>query len=123
LNLLDKREESIKLFGAFLFGTVYAGIYIFCFDSFGPVEFKYVFGTVYIGLFEMGITFFLWLKALSLSDNKAKTSTIIYLFPVISLFFINFVLGEKVLTTSVIGLVVIIGGILFQQFNESKKEV
>ena len=123
LNLLDKREESIKLFGAFLFGTVYTSIYIFFFDSFGPVEFKYILGAVYIGLFEMGITFFLWLKALWLSDNKAKTSTIVYLFPVISLFFIASVLGEKLFASSVIGLVMIIGGILFQQLNESKKVI
>jgi len=123
LNLLDKREESIKLFGAFLFGTVYTGIYISFFDSFGPLELKYIFGAVYIGLFEMGITFFLWLKALSLSDNKTKTSTIVYLFPVISLFFIHFVLGEKLLASSVIGLVLIVGGILYQQLSESKKIV
>lgn len=123
LNLLDKREESIKLFGAFLFGTIYTGIYIFFFDSFGHFEIKYLIGAVYVGLFEMGITFFLWLKALSLSDNKTKTSTIVYLFPVISLFFIHFVLGEKLFVSSVIGLVLIIGGILFQQLNESKKVI
>ncbi len=123
LNLLDEREESIKLFGTFLFGTIYTGIYIFFFDSFGPVEFKYVLGAVYIGLFEMGITFFLWLKALSLSDNKAKTSTIVYLFPIISLFFIHFVLGEKLFVSSVIGLAMIVGGILYQQLNEQKKVI
>jgi len=123
LNLLDEREESIKLFGTFLFGTIYTGIYIFFFDSFGPVEFKYVLGAVYIGLFEMGITFFLWLKALSLSDNKTKISTIVYLFPVISLFFIHFVLGEKLFVSSVIGLIMIVGGILYQQLNEQKKVI
>ena len=117
LNLLDKREESIKLFGAFLFGTIYTGLYIFFFDSFGPVEFKYVLGAVYVGFFEMGITFFLWLKALSLSENKTKTSTIVYLFPVISLFFITLVLGEKLFASSVIGLAMIVGGILFQQLK------
>ncbi len=123
LNLLDKREESIKLFGAFLFGTIYTGIYIFFFDSFGSFELKYILGAIYIGLFEMGITFFLWLKALSLSENKAKTSTIVYLFPVISLFFIHFVLGEKLFTSSVVGLTLIVGGILYQQLSESKKLV
>lgn len=123
LNLLDKREESIKLFGAFFFGTIYSGIYIFFFDSFGPIESKYFLDAVYIGFFEMGITFFLWLKALSLSGNKAKTSTVVYLSPVISLFFIHFVLGEKLFASSVIGLVMIVGGILYQQLNESKKVI
>lgn len=121
LNLLDKREESIKLFGAFLFGTIFSFIYILLFDSFGTFEMKYVGGAVYIGLFEMGITFFIWLKALSLSDNKVKTSTVVYLFPVISLSLITFVLGEKILASSIAGLVLIMGGILYQQFDELKR--
>ncbi|MBI1937557.1 MAG: EamA family transporter [Ignavibacteriales bacterium] len=120
LNLLDSREESTKLFGAFFFGTIYTGIYIFFFDSFGPVETKYMLGAIYVGLFEMGITFFLWLKALSLSDNKAKTSTVVYLFPVISLFFIALVLEEKLFVSSIIGLVMIVGGILVQQIGNKE---
>lgn len=121
LNLLDKREESIKLFGAFLFGTIYTGTYIFFFDSFIPSSPKFILGAVYVGLFEMGITFFLWLKALALSDNKAKTSTVVYLFPVISLFFIAFILKEKLFTSSIVGLTMIIGGILFQQMEGLRK--
>lgn len=117
LNLVDKREESIKLFGSFFFGTIYIAIYIAMFDSFILSEMKYFWGAVYVGLFEMGITFFVWLKALSLSDDKAKTSAVIYLFPVISLFFIAFVLGEKLLPSSVLGLAVIISGILFQRIK------
>lgn len=117
LNLLDNREESVKLFGSFFFGTIFTGLYIYFFGSFGPIEFKYLLGAVYIGLFEMGITFFLWLKALSLSDDKAKTSTMVYLFPVISLFFIALVLKEKLFASSIIGLVMIVGGILFQQLK------
>lgn len=121
LNLIDKREESVKLFGSFFFGTIYTGLYIFFFGSFGPVEFNYILGAVYIGLFEMGITFFLWLKALSLSDNKAKTSTMVYLFPVISLFFIALVLKEELFASSIIGLVLIVGGILIQQFGKKEE--
>ncbi len=122
LNLLDNREESVKLFGSFFFGTIYTGLYIYFFGSFGPIEFKYLFGAVYIGLFEMGITFFLWLKALSLSDDKAKTSTMVYLFPVISLFFIALVLKEKLFASSIIGLVMIVGGILFQQLGKKRED-
>ena len=31
-----------------------------------------LFGSIYIGLFEMGITFFFWLKAMTLSENNSK---------------------------------------------------
>ena len=124
INLRDKRTESVKLFGSFSCGTIFTGIYILFFDSFDLFQIKYLFGAVYIGLFEMGITFFIWSKALALSEDKAKTSTIIYLFPVISMFLIVFVLGEKLLVSSIIGLVLIIGGILFQQlYGRIRKNV
>ena len=117
INLKDKRESTVKLFGAFLFGTIYTAIYVGIFDSFFIAEKIYIIGAIYAGLFEMGITFFLWLKALELSSNKAKTSTLAYLSPFISFMIIAVVLKEKILLSSIIGLVLIIGGIFFQHFN------
>ena len=121
-NLLDKREESIKLFGSFFFGTIFTALYILFFDSFSLSGIEYLLGAVYIGLFEMGFTFFVWMKALALSEDKAKTSTIIYLFPVISLFFIAFVLGEELYISTISGLILILSGILFQQLKGSTTE-
>jgi len=118
LNLLDKREESVKLFGSFLFGTILTGIYILFFDSLETFKIKYLFGAIYIGLFEMGITFFLWMKALYLSSNKAKTATLAYLAPFISLLFISLILGEDLFASSITGLVLIVGGILIQQTSK-----
>jgi len=117
INLKDKRANTVKLFGAFLFGTIYTAIFVAVFDSFHIAEKIYIFGAVYAGLFEMGITFFLWLKALELSSNKAKTSTLAYLSPFISFMIIAVVLKEKILLSSIIGLILIIGGILFQHIN------
>jgi len=117
INLKDKRENTVKLFGGFFFGTIYTAIYISLFDSFHIAEKIYIFGAVYAGLFEMGITFFLWLKALELSTNKAKTSTLAYLSPFISFMIIAVMLKEKILLSSIIGLVLIIGGILFQHIG------
>lgn len=117
VNLKDKRETTVKLFGAFFFGTIYTAIYVGIFDSFYIAEKIYIFGAIYAGLFEMGITFFLWLKALELSSNKAKTSTLAYLSPFVSFMIIAIVLKEKILLSSIIGLVLIIGGILFQYFH------
>jgi drug/metabolite transporter (DMT)-like permease len=97
-------------------------LYLLLFDSFdikGPV---YLLGTVYIGLFEMGITFFLWMKGLQLSKNKAKTSALAYFSPFLSLVFISLILRETILPSSVIGLVFIIGGILYQHLGSGKKE-
>ncbi|MCP5064460.1 MAG: DMT family transporter [Ignavibacteriae bacterium] len=122
LNLLDKRNDSVKLFSAFLFGTVIIFTYLILFDSFRLHSYKFIFGSTYVGLFEMGITFFLWMKGLQLSSNKAKTATLAYLSPFISMVFIAFILGENILPSSIIGLCFIVGGILFQHlhFNKAK---
>ena len=120
LNLLDKRDNAAKLFGSFFIGTVFTGIYILLFDSFNIPDIKYLFGAVYVGLFEMGITFFFWMKGLDLSTNKAKTSTLAYLAPFISLLFITFILKEKLYLSSIAGLILIVGGILFQQLERKK---
>ena len=119
MNLIDKRKESVKLFAAFLFGTFFTFIYILLFDSFAVSGF-YLMGAVYIGLFEMGITFFLWMRGLKLSTNKAQTSTLAYLSPFISLIFIAVILGEEILLSSIVGLIFIVGGILFQRMDDFK---
>ncbi len=118
LNLKDKRESAVKLFAAFFTGCILSGIYILFFDSFEIKGTVYLLGAVYVGLFEMGITFFLWMKGLQLSKDKAKTSTLAYLSPFISLVFIWLILHETILPSSVIGLAFIIGGILYQHAGE-----
>ncbi len=117
LNLLDKRKDSIKLLSAFLFGTVIIFFYLLFFDSILLKDYNFILGSTYVGLFEMGITFFLWMKGLQLSSNKAKTATLAYLAPFISMIFIAFFLGEKILPSSLLGLSLIVGGILFQYLN------
>ncbi|HET55533.1 MAG TPA: DMT family transporter [Ignavibacteria bacterium] len=120
MSLIDKRKNSIKLFASFLFGSFFTFFFVLLFDSFHISSIGYLFGAVYIGLFEMGITFFLWMKGLQLSINKAKTSTLAYLSPFISLIFIALILGEIIRLSSIIGLVFIIGGILYQQLEGIK---
>ncbi|MFH0777738.1 MAG: DMT family transporter [Candidatus Eisenbacteria bacterium] len=72
-------------------------------------------GCVYVGILEMGAAFVLWLKALKLSETTAKVSNLIFLSPFVSLIFIRFVVGEKILPSSIVGLTFIAGGILLQR--------
>jgi drug/metabolite transporter (DMT)-like permease len=71
-------------------------------------------GGAYVGAFEMGFTFVLWLTALRLTDSTARIANLIFLAPFLSLVFINFVLDEKVVPATFVGLVLIVGGLLFQ---------
>ena len=93
-------------------------MYLAFFGSFKVSSSVYIWGAAYVGVFEMGITFFLWMKGLALSKNKARTSTLAYLSPFISLIFIALILNEKISVYSITGLVLIIGGILYQQLDK-----
>ncbi len=123
LNLKDERSNTVKLFGAFFWGTVFSGVYLFFFDSFKLENYNYLYGAGFVGLFEMGITFLLWNKGLELSNDKAKTSTLAYLAPFLSIVFIAFILGETILPSSIVGLVFIVGGIVYQNMKKTNPKL
>ena len=115
LNVRDKRDEAVKLFLNFLFGSIYLLAAMTITGNWhGTIGLKGTLGSVYIGIFEMGITFFFWLKALSLADTTDKVSNLVYFAPFISLVFVHFILNEPVYYTTLAGLLLIIGGILIQ---------
>ena len=114
-NLRDRRDETAKLFVSFAFGTVFVFITFLFFGRLEVPNFKGVIGGVYVGLFEMGITFMVWLKALRLSRTTAHVANLIYLTPFFSLVVIYFVVGEEILVSTVVGLFLIVGGIILQK--------
>lgn len=117
LNVKDRRDEVVKLFLSFFFGSIYtlmAKAALIGEFSFPPAA--GLAGAAYIGLFEMGITFLVWLKALSASKTAAQVSNLVYLSPFISLFLISIVVGEKILASTIVGLVLIVSGIIIQQY-------
>ncbi|MCB0745174.1 MAG: EamA family transporter, partial [Ignavibacteriae bacterium] len=71
----------------------------------------------------MGITFYLWLKGLQLSSNKAKTATLVYLSPFLSMFFIALILKEDLFLSSMVGLVFIVSGISIQSIFFEKGKI
>lgn len=118
LNLKDKtRKSEEKIFLNLLIGLVYVAIYLLV----TGVEIKLpnwqaAIGSIYIGLFELSISFVIWLNALKLSSNTAKVSNLVYLSPFVALFWIRITVGEEIHMSTVVGLVFLIGGILLQQF-------
>lgn len=115
LSVMDKREELFKLFWNFVFGLAYLIITALVFTDFRLPSMAALPAAVYIGLFELGITYILWMKAMQLSENNAKTGNLTFLSPFLSLIFIHFILGETIYFTTFIGLAFIISGIWFQQ--------
>ncbi len=72
----------------------------------------------YVGCFEMGFTFVLWLMAMKTASATAKVANLIFLSPFLSLLFIRFVLGERIVPATVAGLVLIVGGLWWQGRRE-----
>jgi drug/metabolite transporter (DMT)-like permease len=74
-----------------------------------------IYGAIYVGIFEMGITFVFWLKAMQNSTNTSKIANLIFISPFISLIFIYFIVNEPIYISTLVGLAFIITGLFIQQ--------
>jgi len=115
-NVKDKHDEAVRLFVNFSFGTVFIFLAILLFSELKIPNRNGLLGAVYVGLCELGITFLVWLKALRLSKTTAQVTNLIYLVPFFALVLISLVVGEPILFSTGIGLVLIVGGIILQRF-------
>lgn len=122
ISLKDKRPALIRLFTGFSWAVLFLSLYGWISGSFSAEwHSEYFIYPVYIGFFEMSITFFLWVKALEKAPNKAFLSNLLYLIPVLSLFFITIVLKEPIQTSTFLGLLLIIAGVYIQSFKKKNK--
>jgi drug/metabolite transporter (DMT)-like permease len=116
-NTRDKRDPVVGLFVNFLCSFPFVlGYYLFTTELRRP-SLNGLLGAAYVGTFEMGLCFVLWLMAMKLTDNTARISNLIFLSPFLSLFFIHFLLGEKILAATFIGLILIVAGLFFQRIK------
>jgi drug/metabolite transporter (DMT)-like permease len=110
-NTRDALDPVSRLFLNFCFGLIYAGIWTIFFSDFSFGGLAGLAGCAYVGAFEMGISFVLWLTAMRLAVSTARISHYIYLSPFLSLVFIHFLVGEKILPSTLAGLVLILAGL------------
>jgi drug/metabolite transporter (DMT)-like permease len=118
LNTRDPREPAESLFLSFVFGLPFiAGACAL--TSSIHIDTRALAGSVYVGLFEMGITFVFWLKALRISENTARIANLIFLSPFLSLVLIHHVVGEEIHPASIAGLALITIGLLAQGYEKA----
>ncbi len=126
-SLKDKHDVVVKLFVSFCFGLFFSiGLIIVrsTFVGFSLPNIKGILGSAYVGFFEMGLTFIVWLSALKYAKTTAQVSNFIYITPFLSLFLVSIVVGEKILFSTIIGLVFIIAGIILQRYtNPIRKNI
>jgi len=113
-------DSIIGLFISFLSGFLMIIFYMLLFSKSFEFNLYGVLGSIYIGCFEMGITYIFWLKAMKLTKSSSKIANLIFISPFLSLIFIHFLVGEKILLSTFIGLILIISGLLLQQKKEKK---
>lgn len=102
------------LFVSFLFGLVFISLWSL-FVSPGPVDADGLLAGAYIGAFEMAIPFICFGVAIRTTDNPALVNQLCYLSPFLSLFLIATVLGEPIMPTTYLGLMLIVGGLLYNE--------
>ncbi len=111
----DTRDPVVGLFLNFLFGLPVIALICGLTEGFslpGPGTFA---AAVYVGVFEMGVAFVLWSYAMKKAENTSRVSNLIFISPFLSLVFIYFILGEQILPSTYIGLVLIVAGLWLQQ--------
>lgn len=110
----DRRDPLLALFLNFACGSVYC-LLLAPFAGGLDLGWRGWLGAGYVGVFEMGLTFLLWLQALRLSDSAARVGNLIFLSPVLSLVFIHFLVGEDIHSSTLVGLGLILAGNALQQ--------
>ncbi|PLY05341.1 MAG: EamA family transporter [Arcobacter sp.] len=119
-NTKSKSDPVVGLFCNFLFALPLILTYYLLTQDIVVPKTNGLLGAIYVGLFEMGITFLFWLKAMQSSENTSKIANLIFISPFLSLIFIYFIIGEKIYMSTLFGLLAIIIGLFIQQYKSSK---
>jgi drug/metabolite transporter (DMT)-like permease len=119
-NVRDKRDEVVKLFLNFAFGLILLAPVVYFFSDFEIHINRSFYAVIFTGVFEVGITYVLWLKAMNLTTSNAKIGNLVFFTPFLSLVFIHFILKETIYITTFIGLIFIVAGVLIQQIDRRR---
>ncbi|BEU05060.1 membrane protein [Agarivorans sp. OAG1] len=121
INTRNSGDPVASLLVAFCFSLPMVLAYCWWSDGLPSFNAKAWLGAAYVGLFEMGIAFVCWVLALKFTNNTARISNLIFISPFLSLFFISYFLNEVIEPATYLGLVLIISGLLIQQWRGKKK--
>ena len=113
-------DAVVALFGSFLCGSLYLIASIPVFGISIP-NLNGLLAGMYVGGFEMAIPFICFGIAMRITSNPALINQLCYLSPFLSLFFIAIVLQEPIVVTTYIGLVLIVAGIVFNEYFVKKR--
>ena len=117
LGKKHNHEGFTSMMFYYLFSLFYVFAAVMLFSEIPRLSFEQLAGLLWLGVFTSGLAYVFWFLALKYGD-MAKMSSMILLTPFISLVYIYFLVGEKILWLSIIGLAVIVMGIIIQSIKK-----
>ena len=115
LNTRNRGKTAAVLFFSFVYGSVYLLVYGLATGqefNFSSAATPWI---LYIGVLEMGLTYIMWNTALKWTTSTARVSGMIFLTPFLALVFIGIFVGEEIAMSTVVGLMLVTGGILLEK--------
>src|SRR6266480_5049971 len=109
-------DQVVSVFIYFVTALVFITPTLFLFSSLKMPSFNVWLWLLLNGFIVNGISYIFWFKALEYGDTSVTSNTV-FLTPFLSLVYIALFLGEKILLSSVVGLVIIVIGIILQSVN------
>jgi drug/metabolite transporter (DMT)-like permease len=119
-NMKSRLDEVLGLFLVFLCSSLYLLAGSIFRDPGLPVGREAWIAAAYIGIFEMGFTFVLWLRALQLSSTTARISNLVFIAPFVNLLFVHLFLGETIYISTIFGIILVVAGIVIQNTAQKR---
>lgn len=112
-------EKFSSMLIYYCFGFIFVAIAVLFFSHIPIPSKNDLMLLAYLGAWINGMAYVFWFKALEYGDT-AKMANFVFLVPFVSLIFIYLIIGEKILWSSAIGLIIIVMGILVQSVKTTK---
>jgi len=109
-------DQVVSVFIYFVTALVFITPTLFLFSSLKMPSFHVWLWLLLNGFLVNGVSYVFWFKALEYGDTSV-ISNALYLTPFLSLVYIALFLGEQILLSTVVGLVIIVVGIVLQSVN------
>jgi len=115
LGAKDDRDPVAGLCANFLCSLPPALLYVLAVSDPLTASPAGLLAAAYVGVFEMGLAFVTWLRALRLATNAARVAGLVFLSPLVSLVLIHTIVGETIAPATIAGLACILAGLALQR--------
>jgi len=114
LNSRDRRDPLIRMFLNFAFASAFLVVGGLLRGQALPDLPEGWYASLYVGVFEMGVTFVLWLMAIRIAPSNDRISNLVFAAPFLNLVLASQILDERIYLSTLFGIILLVAGILIQ---------